>query len=504
MSPQVDRVPSKVETLGCYSGLYEVEQVRVFYPRNPEQVCLIFDHAREHGLKVTFRGGGHSFDAQALGEQVVISMSCLKRIVPLPAQRRVRVEPGATWGDILEELRPHGLVPAITVTTSQATAGGTLSGDCLSRFSPAYGKEGTWIEHFRLITPAGRTLECRPPRANVPRSQWTREERAFAGVIGGLGYLGAVVSITYRVLRVAEPGEEFGVRTVVRKYETCRELADALIPNTRRTFLETSDPRDPMKLDAIYSAIVPRGGREPSALFFTSVFVPTTRFKPRMKLHRPEMLARLLVEWGMRVRVLWRLIWWWAWHFEYKNHARYIDYVDGFTFFVDGNARAKRLWRFRKLKTVQQTFVVPSDPRTPEGWRDAGDQLAQWLEHAGAYFADKGLEPTLHDILWLPKDLPFLMSATTDMAGFAVSYAFETSNADKIERVKEAFTELSDILWQQYGGRVYLVKNVSARESTLAEMYGDNAREFFALKRELDPRSVLRNEFLERTFGQYL
>ena len=96
------------------------------------------------------------------------------------------------------------------------------------------------------------------------------------------------------------------------------------------------------------------------------------------------------------------------------------------------------------------------------------------------------------------------MSATSDMAGFAVSYAFETSNADKIERVKEAFTELSDILWQQYGGRVYLVKNVSARESTLAEMYGDNAREFFALKRELDPRSMLRNEFLERTFGQYL
>ena len=337
----------------------------------------------------------------------------------------------------------------------------------------------------------------------MPRGQWTDEERAFAGVIGGLGYLGAVVSITYRVLRVAEPGQSFGVRTVVRKYETCRELADALIPDTRRTYLETSDPRDPTKLDAIYSAIVPRGGREPSALFFTSAFVRTTRFRPRMKLHRPRMLARLLVEWGMRVPVLWRLIWWWAWRFEYKNHARYTDHVDGFTFFVDGNARAKRLWPW-KLKTVQQTFVVPSDPRTPEGWRDAGDQLAQWLEYTGSYFADKGLEPTLHDILWLPRDLPFLMSATADMAGFAVSYAFETSNPDTIARVEEAFTELSDALWDRHQGRVYLVKNVSAHESTLAKMYGDNAREFFALKREHDPEGMLRNEFLERTFGGYL
>ena len=167
---------------------------------------------------------------------------------------------------------------------------------------------------------------------------------------------------------------------------------------------------------------------------------------------------------------------------------------------MDGNARAKQKWPFGTLKTVQQTFVVPSDLQGDE----AGDSLTRWLEETRRFFADRNLEPTLLDVLWLPRDLPFLMSATSDMAGFAVSYAFETSNPDKIERVKEAFTELSDILWRQYGGRVYLVKNVSVRQSTLAEMYGDNAYEFFALKRELDPGRMLRNEFLERTFGQYV
>jgi hypothetical protein len=35
-------------------------------------------------------------------------------------------------------------------------------------------------------------------------------------------------------------------------------------------------------------------------------------------------------------------------------------------------------------------------------------------------------------------------------------------------------------------------------------MYGDDAQRFFALKRSVDPAGVLRNAFLERTFGDWL
>ena len=87
------------------------------------------------------RGGGHSFDAQPIGDDLVVSTERLGSIELLDGDR-VRVGPGATWGEIFAATQPHGLVPAITVTTENATAGGTLSADCLSRFSPAYGKEG--------------------------------------------------------------------------------------------------------------------------------------------------------------------------------------------------------------------------------------------------------------------------------------------------------------------------------------------------------------------------
>jgi FAD/FMN-containing dehydrogenase len=90
------------------------------------------------------------------------------------------------------------------------------------------------------------------------------------------------------------------------------------------------------------------------------------------------------------------------------------------------------------------------------------------------------------------------------MAGFAVSYSFETSNRGRIAKAEHAFTQLADTLWDDYGGRVHLVKNVRARPATLVSMYGGGARGFFRLKATVDPDCTLRNDWLERTFGPLL
>src|SRR5262249_32725593 len=150
------------------------------------------------------------------------------------------------------------------------------------------------------------------------------------------------------------------------------------------------------------------------------------------------------------------------------------------TFFMDGNVRAKALAkRFGvALKTIQQTFIIPSDPGKEGGWDAARDDLAEWLEYAGRGFRSKNLEAKLHDVLYLPKDGRFLLSASANLAGFAVSYAFETNDPDTIETVKEVFRELADVLWEKFGGRVYLVKNVHARRETLRLMYGENLTAF--------------------------
>ena len=158
-------------------------------------------------------------------------MRAFDRIAIDPRRRLLTVGPGATWGAIVARLQPLGLVPYVTVTTAHATAGGTLSGDCLSRFSPAYGKEGRHIEHFTLMTVDGHEHVCRAPAPGALPT--TLSERLFCAVIGGLGYIGAVTSITHAVLHVGETRGRIGVESRVFKYTSFRELATELVPLVR-------------------------------------------------------------------------------------------------------------------------------------------------------------------------------------------------------------------------------------------------------------------------------
>jgi decaprenylphospho-beta-D-ribofuranose 2-oxidase len=493
-------LPSREEELGCYSGRCSTT-AEVFTPENPAELGRIFAHARETGRHVTFRAGAHSFDGQALGDDLVVSMVRFDSIEILPG-RRMRVGPGATWGAIFARLQPLGLVPAVTVTTEHATAGGTLSGDCLSRFSPSYGKEGEWIESFDLLTTEGTLLNCTRPDEGAPRASWTPGQRAYCGVIGGLGYLGAVVSIVYRVLSVGATAGRIGVRTIVRKFDTFADLAADLVPAAQRMQHDHHDPRDPEKLDAIWSALDTRGKGTQSALFFTSTYTkaPARRL---MLLHCPRLLVRILVEWLMRVPFVSKLFWSIYFHLIFSDGEEYVDDLEGFAFFMDGNARAKRIGKSLgfSMRNAQQTFVIPSDPGSRGGWDSANDDLVEWLEFAHGFLLERDLTPTLNDVLFLPRDLPFLLSASADLPGFAVSYAFETSDEETLAKVAVAFRELADVLWEQFKGRVYLVKNVYANPETLKKMYGDHATEFKALKEDLDPRGLLRNEFLDKTLG---
>jgi decaprenylphospho-beta-D-ribofuranose 2-oxidase len=488
------------ETLFSYAGL-DSATAHVLQPASVDELRRIFAHARAAGRRVTLRGGGHSFDAQALGDDLVVSMRAFDDIDVRAAEARVTVGPGATWGAILRALTTAGLMPAVTVTTEHATAGGTLSGDCLSRFSPAYGKEGTWVESFDLLTPAGELVRCTPPAPGAAPS--TLSERLFLGAVGGLGYLGAFVSITYRVLALGDP-DRTRVRTRVRKYRTFAHLADALAPTVRQTVLEPSDPADEGMLDAVYSALYTgRDGRE-EALLLTSTLTSARRRRP-LVLYRPKLVRRVVTEWLIRSEPLNRLLWWFGFRVLFRERVDHVNELEGYTFFMDGNVRSKQAARRllgRRLKTLQQTFIVPGDPEVPADWDRARGALVAWLAHANAVLAERDLAPTLFDVLFLPRDLPFRLSATADLPGFAVSYAFETNDEGKLDRARAAFADLADTLWTEYGGRVYLVKNVCARPETLAAMYGSHAGEFLALKREVDPEGVLTNAFLERVLGR--
>ena len=490
-------IPHEQVTLSSFTQLEHCASL-LYVPRDKGELARIFAWAGGAGARITFRAGGHSFDDQSLGDDldpdppphIVVSMTSFASIEIDPKNQQMTVGPGAPWGAIFALLEPLGFVPYVTVTTEHATAGGTLSGDCLSRFSPMYGKEGHHIASFELMTVDGHLHVCPRPAGGGPAT--TLGERLFYGAVGGLGYLGAVTSITYDLLYVGETNGRIGVESYVFDYGSFRELATELVPLVQRA---ASDPTAPQSVFSALSA----NGTQQKAMIIHSRYT-TSADRNRMPCHEPYTTLRLLTEFLLRVPGLTSA----AWSLFYrllKPDTRYIDDLDGFTFMMDGTVRAKEIATSLGFawKSIQQTFIIPAQSDV-HPWETADERLLEFLEACDARFQAAGVQATMMDVLFIPRDDNFLMSASNGMAGFAVSFAFETNSKGRLATITKCFEELSETCFTA-GGRVYLVKNVRARQATLIKMYGSRLKDFVALKAQVDPGRVLFNAFLQRNFG---
>lgn len=512
--PDLSRHAGGIEEISCYSQMHST-LAEVLIPSDVAELAQILAEARADGRRITLRAGENAFDSQSLGSDVVISLKRLDAIGDVfhdDGDECITVGAGARWGDILDRVSPLGLVPAVMVTTENATAGGTLSGNCLSRFSPTFGKEGGWVKRFELLTVGGERLACTPPQDDRRPDTWTLEERAFMAAIGGLGYIGVVYEITYKLVRASRGGAApLAVKTTLTKHKTYEHLAESLVREAHRMChrevpAATTLAEQP-ESQAIYSGLVRRlTGRE-SAVVMTSTYTTDTQRTP-LPIHQPKSAFRFLTELVLRTRVGW-LLSLFGYHVLFRQGKTYIDDLRGFTFFMDGNARCKA-WGKRhgvKMPTVQQTFVIPFDPdarfHSDEEAETAGcEKLTAWLDESHALLRSYRVSPTFSDVLFVRDTKPFGLSSNAGKAGFAVSYAFETSNTKVLARIEQAFAELADRLTdERYDGRVYLVKNVYASQATLRAMYGEHAVGLLQLKRELDPGRLLVNDFFERTFG---
>ena len=462
-------VPSR-QRLHSYGG--DAVEATVYVPRSVDELRRLLRTARDRGWRVTFRGGGCAFDTQSLNRDVVISLTALDRIDVDAANATVTAEAGSTWGAVVAATVPHGLVPYVLVTTRSATVAGTAASDCLSRFSPSYGKEGAHILSFELLTVDGRLLRC------------TREENAdvFFAAIGGFGYLGAITRVTYRLLRL---GYVPAVETEVTPYRSMRDFLSALIPASRSNGAAVSDARP---RDGLYGAWF--GQR---ALLFRSRYVERRRRRPLRLLHEPRSWLRAAVDLLLRWQWFSRIGSWLTFNLIRRPQTFVDDYED-YAFFMDGNAHAKAIGKAfgAEMRTLQQTFLVPADV----------DTAARFIEELSQALRAAQVVPTLFDCLFIPRDEEFLLSSSAGLDGFAVSIAFDTSDARVLARARTILVEAAARL-RTMGGRVHLVKNVCADATDLRLMYGSRLDRFFSLKQRLDPTGVLRNEFLERTFPAY-
>jgi FAD/FMN-containing dehydrogenase len=85
--------------------------------------------ARDHGLEIAVRGGGHNVAGTAVCDDgVVIDLSAMRTVLVDRAGRMAWVQGGALWGDVDHETQAHGLATTGGIVGHTGVAGLTLGG----------------------------------------------------------------------------------------------------------------------------------------------------------------------------------------------------------------------------------------------------------------------------------------------------------------------------------------------------------------------------------------
>ncbi|MGH9309017.1 MAG: FAD-binding oxidoreductase [Vicinamibacterales bacterium] len=145
--------------------------------------------AREHGLLVAIRGGGHNVGGRALCDGgLVIDLSRMKGIHVDPVARRVRVQPGVLLGELDRETHVFGLAVPLGVVSKTGVAGLTLGGG-VGWLARKHGLTCDNVLSFELVTADGEVL----------RASADEHPDLFWALRGGGGNFGVVTSFEYRL-----------------------------------------------------------------------------------------------------------------------------------------------------------------------------------------------------------------------------------------------------------------------------------------------------------------
>jgi FAD/FMN-containing dehydrogenase len=141
-----------------YNAMIDRRPGVVIRPANVEDVIAAVNFARESGLDLAVRGGGHSVPGfGTVDDGVVIDLSRMRGVRVDPENQRAHAEGGATWGDFNAATHEFGLATTGGIVSTTGVGGLTLGGG-IGYLARGSGLSCDNLVSAEIVTADGRVL----------------------------------------------------------------------------------------------------------------------------------------------------------------------------------------------------------------------------------------------------------------------------------------------------------------------------------------------------------
>ncbi len=248
--------PEYDATRRVWNGMFDRRPALIARCHSEADVVRTVRFAREHGLLLSVRGGGHSLPGLSVCEGgLMVDLSPMKGVQVDARERVAWAGPGLVWGELDAATQPHGLAVTGGQISHTGVAGLTLGGG-MGWLMRRHGLTSDSLLGARLVTAEGEAISVDDDHSDL---LW--------GLRGGGGNFGIVTAFRFGLHRVgpqvvgglvAFPFPE--TRQVLRAF---REFADAAPDELTCTvaFLTTPEGQKALGIGVCYAGDLAQGER---------------------------------------------------------------------------------------------------------------------------------------------------------------------------------------------------------------------------------------------------
>ncbi|MEV5537400.1 FAD-binding oxidoreductase [Saccharopolyspora shandongensis] len=177
-----------------YNAMIDRRPQVVVQCRNAGDVAAAVGYARDNGLDLAVRGGGHSVPGfGTCDDGVVIDLAPMRGVRVVPGSRTAQAEGGATWGDVDAATHAFGLATTGGIISSTGVGGLTLGGG-IGHLARGQGLTCDNLISADVVTAGGELVVA----------DEHRHADLFWALRGGGGNFGVVTSFEFRLTPVRD------------------------------------------------------------------------------------------------------------------------------------------------------------------------------------------------------------------------------------------------------------------------------------------------------------